>query len=151
MSKARDLSKLGSGFEIDGSNSRIDSDFVLQVFKKFIVKRDNSSFLSGKDSDVFTILANNSPSTTTIRGDMDMRGDMVFHSYQKDSDRLRAYNETDTYRLRTGKHFDSDFANLVVDTMLVTVNQHYMMQLQINIMMLSSDCKMKWLSATCMM
>jgi hypothetical protein len=118
MSKARDLSKLGSGFEIDGSNSRIDSDFVLQVFKKFIVKRDNSSYLSGKDSDVFTILANNSPSTTTIRGDMDMRGDMVFHSYQKDSDRLRAYNETDTYRLRSGKHFDSDFANLVVDTMI---------------------------------
>ena len=118
MSKARDLSKLGSGFEIDGSNSRIDSDFVLQVFKKFIVKRDNASYLSGADSEVFVVNANQSPSTTTVRGNMDVRGDIVLHSYQKDSDRERLFNEVDTYTIRTGKHFDSDFANMVVDTLI---------------------------------
>ena len=118
MSKARDLSKLGSGFEIDGGNSRIDSDFVLQVFKKFIVKRDNASYLSGADSEVFVVNANQSPSTTTVRGNMDVRGDIVLHSYQKDSDRERLFNEVDTYTIRTGKHFDSDFANMVVDTLI---------------------------------
>jgi hypothetical protein len=118
MSKARDLSKLGSGFEIDGSNSRIDSDFVLQVFKKFIVKRDNASYLSGADSEIFSVNANQSPSTTTVRGNMDIRGDMIFRSYQKDSDRERQFNDIDTYTIRTGKHFDSDFANMVVDTLI---------------------------------
>ena len=53
--KTRDLSKLGAGFVVDGTKSRIDSDNTIETFTTLSVKRDNATYNSGKDSDIFVV------------------------------------------------------------------------------------------------
>ena len=119
MSKSRDLSKLNRGFTIDGTDqSRIDSDFVLSVFKKILVKRDNASYDGGADSEVFLVDVDTANPVVRVRHDLELKGSMKFESHQKDSDKERAYNDSKNYTIRTGAHFDSDFAELVVDVLL---------------------------------
>ena len=119
MSKSRDISKLNRGFTIDGNDqSRIDSDFVLSVFKKIVVKRDDANYAGGKDSEVFVVDVDTANPVVRIRHDLDLKGSLKLNSFQKDSDRERAYNTSKDYEIRSGKHFDSDFANLVIDTLI---------------------------------
>lgn len=118
MSKIRDFSKLESGYSIHDTNARIDSDFVLQVFHKFQIKRDNASYEGGADSEIFVVDVNNSNPSITNRAKNTFHDRLVFPSLQKDSDREVAYNTDRTYTIRMGEHFDSDFGNMVVDTII---------------------------------
>ena len=47
--KTRDLSKLGAGFVVDGTKSRIDSDNTIETFTTLSVKRDNALYDSGQE------------------------------------------------------------------------------------------------------
>ena len=117
MSKIRNFAKLQDGFVVDGNKSRIDSDQVFELFHKMVIKRDNASYAGGADSEIFSIDINTAEPSIINRAVNTFRHNLVFPSIQKDSDRHIAYNTDRTYTIRTGQHFDSDFANMVVDTL----------------------------------
>lgn len=116
--KTRDLSKLGAGFVVDGTKSRIDSDNTIETFTTLSVKRDNANYNSGKDSDVFIVNPDQANPTIETRHSTAIKDKLVFNKTQKETDRKVAFNTTGTVELRSGEHFDSDFMEAVVNSVI---------------------------------
>lgn len=116
--KTRDLSKLGAGFVVDGTKSRIDSDNTIETFTTLSVKRDNANYNSGKDSDVFIVNPDQANPTIETRHSTAIKDKLVFNKVQKDADRKEAFNTASTVEFRSGQHFDSDLMDAVVDAVI---------------------------------
>ena len=116
--KTRDLSKLGAGFVVDGTKSRIDSDNTIETFTTLSVKRDNANYNSGKDSDVFIVNPDQANPTIETRHSTAIKDKLVFNKVQKDADRKEAFNTAGTVEFRSGQHFDSDLMDAVVDAVI---------------------------------
>ena len=116
--KTRDLSKLGAGFVVDGTKSRIDSDNTIETFTTLSVKRDNASYASGADSDIFRVNPDQANPTIETRHSTKIKDKLVFEKVQKDANRNVALDTAASVNLRSGQHFDSDLIDAVVDAVI---------------------------------
>ena len=130
--KTRDLSKLGAGFVVDGTKSRIDSDNTIETFTTLSVKRDNASYESGKDSDIFVVKPDQANPTIETRHSTKIKDKIVFEKVQKDANRKVAVDTAATVNIRSGQHFDSDLMDALVNAViaksrsdLATTNVNY--------------------------
>ena len=116
--KTRDLSKLGAGFVVDGTKSRIDSDNTIETFTTLSVKRDNATYNSGKDSDIFVVNPDQANPTIETRHSTQIKDKLVFTKVQADDNRKVAKDVSGTVNIRAGQHFDSDIMDAIVDAVI---------------------------------
>jgi len=116
--KTRDLSKLGAGFVVDGTKSRIDSDNTIETYTTLSVKRDNANYNSGKDSDIFVVNPDQANPTIETRHSTAIKDKLVFDKVQKDANRKVAVDTAATVNIRAGQHFDSDVMDALVNAVI---------------------------------